>query len=404
MRNPNFYKFFVSLTLLVFTGCATATFQPPKFEGNRYTNYEYIYTVEIPEGWRTQKELKKKLLLSNDKTNGTISIAVERGDSDWYGFSRLGRTQNYVVFDRICKRLKDPYDAATGVTVLASQCYSSSFELTHLNWKQSTGLYKPEKLLEVTYKMESSAHRYDGHEEIFLYPCQDQKTCYLVLSLNSKVGNLDKDKVAFKDIVGSLRVHDYTQQHVLQGDSIGNDKQIILFEDTFTDNRHGWTEENTEEFSLNVINGQYVFEHKRNRGFWAVWKGIDFNQYHDFSIEATIKKVAGVEGDYRYGIIWGVKDANNFHHFGVFCNGNYSYGKCEPGEWHSTRGHSTYIDTENCANKLTILKEGKRIKFFINNNYVDETDFESFFPSNIGFIVENAQKIEIDYLRVKQSR
>ena len=181
-------------------------------------------------------------------------------------------------------------------------------------------------------------------------------------------------------------------------------KQIILFEDTFADNRHGWTEKNTEGCTLSVDNGHYTFEHKRNRGFWVVWKRIEFNHLNDFSIEANIKKVAGVEGDYRYGIIWGVKDAKNFHHFGVICNGNYSYGKREQNERYNSWAHSPYIDTESCANKLTIMKEGKRIKFFINNNYVDETDFESFFPYKIGFMVENAQKIEIDYLRVKQSR
>ena len=229
MQNPTFSKFFATLTLLVVTGCATATYpppitypqsityqppktyQPPRIEGDRYTNYDYIYTVEIPDGWKIQEKFARELVLENYTDNGSISIHGEKANIDWYEYSKAGTDIPYLTWLVECGRFIAELNDETGVTVLASEVYGFSTEVTHLHWIQSTGLYKPEKLLEVKYRVESLMHKYDAYTEIIPYPCSDQETCILHVSLNSAVGTLDKYKESFKNIVKSLRVHDYTQ-------------------------------------------------------------------------------------------------------------------------------------------------------------------------------------------------
>jgi len=184
-----------------------------------------------------------------------------------------------------------------------------------------------------------------------------------------------------------------------------SEQQHIVFEDTFTDNKHAWVAKNTEECTLTISNGHYVLEHKRTQSSYCVWQSIKLYQHQDFSIEATMKKVTGVD-EYGHGIIWGAKDARNRYEFCVRGNGDYTYGKMVQNEWYPIKAwiQSPYINTENGTNTLAVKKENKRIKFFINGSYVDEADFEVFFGNNIGLVVNSTQKVEIDHFLVKQSQ
>ncbi|NJN50125.1 MAG: hypothetical protein HC798_02560 [Polaribacter sp.] len=65
-------------------------------------------------------------------------------------------------------------------------------------------------------------------------------------------------------------------------------------------------------------------------------------------------------------------------------------------------GKTSYVNQDNGkTNTLKVKKENGFYKFYINNNFVYQTDFEAFFGNEIGYVVFNNQEIAVDYLRVK---
>ena len=53
------------------------------------------------------------------------------------------------------------------------------------------------------------------------------------------------------------------------------------------------------------------------------------------------------------------------------------------------------------SNTLKIKKDNGYYKFYINDNYVYQMEFENFYGNDLGFVVYNNQEIAVDYLRVK---
>ena len=54
----------------------------------------------------------------------------------------------------------------------------------------------------------------------------------------------------------------------------------------------------------------------------------------------------------------------------------------------------------NSTNYLSIVKEGDKLKFYINDNWVHSTDFQPFFGKEFGFRVNHKMSISIDYLKI----
>lgn len=63
---------------------------------------------------------------------------------------------------------------------------------------------------------------------------------------------------------------------------------------------------------------------------------------------------------------------------------------------------SNRINKYNSTNVLSIRKWGNKIKFYINDYYVNEALFDNFLGDKIGFNLNRNMKVEIDNLIVKQ--
>lgn len=178
-------------------------------------------------------------------------------------------------------------------------------------------------------------------------------------------------------------------------------QQQILLEDDFTDNRNDWYEVDKDECMIKVENGKYVFEHKREEGYWLSWQSLEIDQNKDFDIEITMNKVEGV--DYAYGLVFGLKDANNFYQYAI-TDGYYVYGKLEEDTWHKLIDwtESPHINKGNAENTLSIQKEGNQIKFYINDQYVNEAEFGEFLGDNVGFVVYNKMRIDFEQILITQ--
>ncbi len=178
----------------------------------------------------------------------------------------------------------------------------------------------------------------------------------------------------------------------------------IIFEEDFIDNSYNWSEGSDQDKSIEIRNGKYIFEHKREKSSWMSWSSsINIDESLGFKIQSTMTKVNGID-DYGYGIAWGLKDGDNRYEFCIDGNGYYFIGKDENDEWKDIVDwtESSFINKENSTNTLAVEKSGDKLKFYINGHFVNECPYEHFFGKKIGFILYRNMKIEFDNIIVTQ--
>jgi hypothetical protein len=187
---------------------------------------------------------------------------------------------------------------------------------------------------------------------------------------------------------------------IIQG-SHGLTLDGILLREDFSDNSNSWFEGDDKEISAKVANGQYLLEHKTDKTNYLINHPLELNAAQDFKIEAIVSQTAGAN-NVPFNLIWGGKDEDNFYFFGVTEDGKYIIGKNNAGQKVNAveLTPSQFIKTKLAANKLGIQKSGGKIKFWINDNQVNEIPFEKFFGNNVGFELLGKGKYEIDNLVV----
>lgn len=174
------------------------------------------------------------------------------------------------------------------------------------------------------------------------------------------------------------------------------------FSDQFTSNTNSWYTASDEKKSFSIKNGKYYLKHKRNEKGWTSYNEINLDTRRDFEIETKIDKISGVT-NYGYGLLFGKKGDNDFR-FSISSNGYYKVARKVNNKEQVIKKWTTtsYVNTGNLkSNVLKVKKENNYYKFYINGNYVFQTEFEDFYGNDMGYVVFNNQEIAIDYLRIK---
>lgn len=178
-------------------------------------------------------------------------------------------------------------------------------------------------------------------------------------------------------------------------------KETILF-DGYNNNKNNWSLNSNESVKLELKNGNYFFDHKKDKGGWSstIVKYIDTSR--DFKILADMKKESGILNN-GYGISFGRKDSNNQNLFYVNGNGSYSINKMRDGkdnflkQWVKDdiirKGNGGY-------NVLKVVKTGSKLEYYINDKKVYTDYYPKFFGDRLGYIVYDRQKVSIAYLSV----
>jgi len=174
------------------------------------------------------------------------------------------------------------------------------------------------------------------------------------------------------------------------------------FSDQFDGNSNNWYIVNDNVKTFSVSNGKYYIDHKRDTKGWSanITKTIDDNR--NFEIETKIDKISGVN-NYGYGLMFGKNDTGEFR-FYIASNGYFKVVRIVNDEEQLIQKwiKSSYVKTGNGkSNVLKVKKDNDDYKFYINGNFVFQTEFEPFYGNEIGYVVYNNQKIGVDYLRVK---
>ena len=207
----------------------------------------------------------------------------------------------------------------------------------------------------------------------------------------------NKQRVAIENLSVKYINQNDTNDNVV----VANGENVLT--DYFTNNTNNWPTTNSSGNTImSIANSMYNFEHLKENGGWAINIPKTIDTSRDFEIATTIKKISGVT-NISYGFQWGKEGKNSFR-FYLTGNGYYKIARVVNDKEQLIKKFtlSSAVKKGNGSlNTLKIRKEGDQYKFYVNNTFVAQTDFEAFFGHRLGYVVYNKQKIGVDNITIK---
>ncbi|WP_435414819.1 hypothetical protein [Polaribacter aestuariivivens] len=183
---------------------------------------------------------------------------------------------------------------------------------------------------------------------------------------------------------------------------VNNKDLTVPLNDDFSSNSSGWQLEDADDYSVALENQKLVL-HRKKKGGIFISRNINIDTQKDFIIETSISRITNsIDG--LYGLTFGRKNSANEYSFLFSGNGSYMFRKFDNDVYNKiipfTETNAIKVG-KDLSNKLKIVKSGNLLRFYINDQYVNETPFEPFFGNKLGYTIYHDKKIAIDYLTVK---
>ena len=179
------------------------------------------------------------------------------------------------------------------------------------------------------------------------------------------------------------------------------------FEDNFDKNSNGWNEiENDKEINK-IVNGKFIIENKYDEVlfFVPVESKIDpfWNRAEIFidRISIDVKWINGNQDNF-YEILWGANTQGDHLSFGINAAGSYRFMSRKNGTNNIIISSmvSEHINKKG-SNILSVKVNQRKLEFYINYFKVNECELiNGFVDHQIGFLVNGAQRVEFDDLKV----
>lgn len=180
------------------------------------------------------------------------------------------------------------------------------------------------------------------------------------------------------------------------------DKPLYVpLRDDFNSNTSKWFIEDATNYSVDMKNSQLLISRKTSGGIF-ISRNVDLDTSKDFIIETALRQKNVSDG--FYGVTFGRKNSSNEFSFLLSGNGSYKYRKFDNNNYKeiipSTYSSAIKTNTDD-QNIIKIVKSGSLLRFYINNQYINETPFEPFYGNQFGYTVYYNRKIAVDYLDIK---
>lgn len=180
-------------------------------------------------------------------------------------------------------------------------------------------------------------------------------------------------------------------------------QSIVLLDEEFKNNLNEWGLGDYKEGNVITINSKIyaerlVVEKFISDNFNAFeYLSISINSKNNFLIRSRIS-ILNFKPNNNSGIVWGMKDVNNYFQFVISIQGKFLIKYRFEGydfiikEWTS----SDSINIDNHINSLEINKKNNLYYFLINSDVVYTCPFLKFFGSKVGVCLFNKCKIAVD--------
>lgn len=131
---------------------------------------------------------------------------------------------------------------------------------------------------------------------------------------------------------------------------------------------------------------------------------FNVNPKGQYCIKIEIEHKAGVK-NWGYGLVWLMKDFDNYNSFELAADGHFSINSSQNGEFKKiVDWKKDEIINLDAPNVLTVVKQKQRINFYINDKLVDNKNnsefYNHFFGRGVGVFVRKNQTVEVDYLKI----
>lgn len=179
--------------------------------------------------------------------------------------------------------------------------------------------------------------------------------------------------------------------------------EITVLEERFMDNRNGWSIGDWDPAAASIANQRYVIAMKTQSPVPVFYSKIDvaMDPGKNFSVEATVEKLSGDNGESAYyGIIFG-RDFENMYEFCVHPNGRYMIRRQTNGDTSFVQSSvvSAYVNRGNASNNFKIVKEGDTIEFYLNGHAMNK-DLGSSLITNINLVGYTAWRTFVENMKI----
>ncbi len=176
--------------------------------------------------------------------------------------------------------------------------------------------------------------------------------------------------------------------------------EFVSYEEQFNDNTGGWELFDTTMATARIDGGKYYIFNKSETGELFILHHADFPLGREFVIETAIKTEKASE-NHSYGFVIGASDASNSYVFQIVGDESYAILKFQDGDPEELLSGKirSRVFKQKAFNSIKLEKLGSKIRFYINNHYIDEVSDIALFGKRVGFHVEGKSEIAIDYTR-----
>jgi hypothetical protein len=162
------------------------------------------------------------------------------------------------------------------------------------------------------------------------------------------------------------------------------EKQLLA--ETFESESGNWSPRNDSDFVRQMEDGKLLMKNKSKLFHWC-GKNVEIEKKTDYKIETLLDFTKFQKG--MAGIFWGGDDElKRSYFFFVSPDGTYQYGKWAP-EFESKTGSTKHpsIVKGIGQNKITMIKRGGRLTFFINDVEVYSAGSSKPYGTMVGMIM-----------------
>jgi hypothetical protein len=188
---------------------------------------------------------------------------------------------------------------------------------------------------------------------------------------------------------------------LLLASSAGGQQLDTIFFDKFPPGDTGWDLLNDSLTVMQLVDGGLVIDQQLNKAA-ASWAPTLLEPQRDFVIECVLENTGGSD-DAMFGLVWGLKDADNSWYFLISGQGNYLVAKSSPDSLLKlARGTSEGVAKGGAKNRLTVRRHADSVTCSVNGAAVATVPFDSVFGTGVGPMVVDSARVIVREVGVFQ--
>lgn len=175
-------------------------------------------------------------------------------------------------------------------------------------------------------------------------------------------------------------------------DEDGNCDKVFI--ETFADNRNQWGLVNESGCQGKIVEGEGLSMHSYGDKGCGQLMNLPFDYGADYSFECTVDLVSGSR-ETGHGIVWGVKDWDNYYYFVITGDGYYKIGARISGNSYdiSDVEYSSAINIGYFSpNIMKIISLEGTSYYLVNGEVIHEEESYPFLGYNLGFVTFSGGK------------